>query len=211
MVAGLRLHQTFTIEPGTNIPIFEVSLPKGGVLAVSFGTTTNHPAMAGAPPAKISEHRKLSERLALQRKKESELLSNYSEGNPVVTRLRAEIAESMKQKEALENEVVDPHQRRINLAGTNLAIIRELVAAGRVSKRELAEAERDLAVAQARGDSVTIARANLQFAEYILTLAREQSKVGRISVSELRSAEMQHAIAELELNQASKSSPPKQP
>jgi len=93
---------------------------------------------------------------------------------------------------------------RIQLARDQLAVARERVAVGKATPMEVVEAEHKLAVAEARGDAVTVARANLQLAEATLAGARKRYEAGHIPQSELRSAEGQRAIAEIELKEALK-------
>jgi hypothetical protein len=102
----------------------------------------------------------------------------------------------------------DGTQRRITLARQQLEAVQELANAGRVSRQELAEARRDLRIAEARGDAVMEAQAKLKFAEEVLQAARKLAS-DRISSQEMRRLETQQAVAEIELQQALRKMPVK--
>jgi hypothetical protein len=196
-VAKQRLHQTFAMEPGTENSLFEVPLPKGGVLAAAFGAKLKDAATVDATPEKVAEYKAVSTRLDTLRSREVELLSQYTEQHPFITRIREQIAENEKKKKALETEVTDLHGIQIRLARDQ------------IGDHEVAKAERDLAIAEARGDAVAIGRANLRFAESAVMTARRRHEAGLISRTELQQVEGQHAIAALELQKALRVMPPR--
>jgi hypothetical protein len=95
-------------------------------------------------------------------------------------------------------------ERRIRLAREQLEAVQQRVDAGAAGQQQLAEALRDLEVAEARGDAEKEARAKLKFAEEALQLARKRFEAGVVSAQEMRAAESRQAIAEIELQQALK-------
>jgi serine/threonine protein kinase len=104
-VAQRQLHQTLAIAPGDEVFLFEASLPKGGVLAAWFGATVRVSSTASFPPEKLAEYKATSARLDALRARETELLSRYTENNPLVVRVRDEIAEKERKKSALEKNL----------------------------------------------------------------------------------------------------------
>ena len=97
---------------------------------------------------------------------------------------------------------------RIRIARDELADARAKLAVGRINQLEFAGAEHKLAVAEAHGDAVAVARANLKFADISLAAARNRFVAGLIPQAEMRTAEGQRAIAEIELKAALKNAPP---
>ena len=90
----------------------------------------------------------------------------------------------------------------IRLAHDNLRSMQERFKAGTGSREELSAAERDAAIAEARGDAVLIAKARLAFATENLTRLRENYKAGVISGEEFRNGEIEKNRAEMELLKA---------
>jgi len=88
---------------------------------------------------------------------------------------------------------------RIRMAQEKLDIVRKQQAANVVALEQVVEAEHQLAVAEARGDAVAVAQANLLYADYIASLARKRFEAGVIAAPELREAENQRALREAEL------------
>jgi serine/threonine protein kinase len=209
-VAKSRLYKTLAMQPGTETPLFDVPLPKGGRLAASFGAKFKDTSTVAASPEKMAEYKAISVRLDTLRSQEKELLARYTEQNPLVIRIREQIAENERKKKALEVETNDLHAIQIRLARDQLAETRKRFNIGLIGDDEVAKAERDLAVAEARGEAVAIARANLKFAESALMTARKRHEVGLISGTELRQAEGQHTSAALVLHRALNRIPPRQ-
>jgi serine/threonine protein kinase len=109
---------------------------------------------------------------------------------------------------ALEKEPAtpdsDPHAAQIRLATEALKEARQRFDSGLISRQELAHAERDLALAKARGDARSMASAELKLAQTILEIVRQQFDAGVLSASELREAEMKVATAEANVKAALK-------
>ncbi len=91
---------------------------------------------------------------------------------------------------------------RIRLARAELARVQQLYAEHVISRRDVAAAERKLAVAEARGEPVAVARANLETAEEELRTAQAEFAAHVISSSTLREAEGRHELAAAELRSA---------
>ena len=102
-------------------------------------------------------------------------------------------------------ELDEADEIRIRLAREQFKEAKQMTEAGAGSQQFLADAERRLAIAEARGDAVAVARANLKFADQALRVARASFEAGVISAPALRIAESEQAIAELDLKAALKS------
>jgi serine/threonine protein kinase len=105
-------------------------------------------------------------------------------------------------RRAAEGETID--EARIRMAREQLDAARQLFESGRIGQREFAEAEHRLSVAEARGDAVAVARANLAFANAALTIGKKHFEAGVISAPEYKVLQNQQAIAELELKETQK-------
>ena len=88
------------------------------------------------------------------------------------------------------------------LARDRLADVRSRMAVGQASPSELALAEHDVAIAEAKGNPVTVARANLALAKSNLEDARKKFEVGVIPSGELRAYEATNTLAEIDLREA---------
>ncbi len=75
-------------------------------------------------------------------------------------------------------------------------------AVGAISPLEVAATARDLAVAEARGDGVAIAEANVKYARLVLDVTEKQHDVGKATTLDLRGAEATNTIALIELDEA---------
>ena len=106
---------------------------------------------------------------------------------------------------ARSTELDEADEIRIRLAREQFKEAKQMTEAGAGSQQFLADAERRLAIAEARGDAVAVARANLKFADQALRVARASFEAGVISAPALRIAESEQAIAELDLKAALKS------
>lgn len=102
-------------------------------------------------------------------------------------------------------ELDEADEIRIRLAREQFKEAKQMTEAGAGSQQFLADAERRLAIAEARGDAVAVARANLKFADQALRAAKENFEAGVVSAPALRIAESEQAIAELDLKAALKS------
>jgi hypothetical protein len=90
----------------------------------------------------------------------------------------------------------------INLARQELDEVRKRVEVGMAATLDLARAERDVAVAEARGDRLKIAEAKLKYSNLNLEAARRRLDAGRMTTSEFRAIEAEQALARLELEAA---------
>ena len=90
----------------------------------------------------------------------------------------------------------------IALAREHLAAVRVQLLRGAATDLEISAAERDLALAEARGDAHKIAEARLGYAEKRAGLIRERFKTGTASAAELSEAELAFNAAKTELLQA---------
>ncbi len=91
---------------------------------------------------------------------------------------------------------------QIDLARQRYDEARAREAVGAISPLEVAATARDLAVAEARGEAVAIAEANIKYARLVLESTRKQHEVGKATTLDLRGAEATHMIAEIELTEA---------
>lgn len=98
-------------------------------------------------------------------------------------------------------------ERRIELAREQLEAVQQRVRAGAATQRELAEAQRDLEIAEARGDAAKVAEAKLKFAKDDTRLTRQRFEAGVVSAGEMREAELRQTIAELDVEEALKGTP----
>ncbi|MBI3417636.1 MAG: protein kinase [Verrucomicrobia bacterium] len=76
------------------------------------------------------------------------------------------------------------------------------VKVGVLAPLDVAKTERDLAIAEARGDAVKIAEANLKFAEPNFESVKARLAGGKATSEELRTAEAERDIAKIELEEA---------
>ena len=90
----------------------------------------------------------------------------------------------------------------IALAREHLAAVRVQLLGGAATGLEISAAERDLAIAEARGDARKIAEARLGHAEKRAGLIRERFKTGTESAAEMNEAEIALNAAKTELLQA---------
>jgi hypothetical protein len=93
---------------------------------------------------------------------------------------------------------------QIRLARERMDEAQKRLAVGAISPLDAAAAERDLAVAEARGDTVAIARANLKYAALSLEAAQQQHRNGKLTTLELHGAEATNEIARIQLAEALK-------
>jgi len=93
---------------------------------------------------------------------------------------------------------------RVRSLREQLDAARQLFESGRIGRKEFLEAEHRLSVAEARGDSVAIARANLTFANAALAIGKQHFEAGVLSAPEYKILQNQQVIAELELKEAQK-------
>jgi hypothetical protein len=91
---------------------------------------------------------------------------------------------------------------RIRIARDQVDIARQRQAIGLISAEQVAEAELQLAIAEARGDAIAAARAHLNFADNALTVTRKKFEVGLVASHDLKAAENRRALAEAELKAA---------
>ncbi|HZJ15837.1 MAG TPA: protein kinase [Chthoniobacteraceae bacterium] len=90
----------------------------------------------------------------------------------------------------------------IRLAHEQLDVARLQAANGLVSPLEVLKAERDLAIAEARGDAVKTAEAKIKYARIHASYARTALEVGTASPAELNEAERELNAAQIELEQS---------
>jgi hypothetical protein len=90
----------------------------------------------------------------------------------------------------------------IQLAQERLSQVRHEYDRGSATPQEVAEAEGELALAEARGDAVKQAEARLDTATKILQLTEPFYKAGQVSYAELSRAKQRKLEAELELQRA---------
>jgi hypothetical protein len=212
-VAKTLNQKTFRLELGERQQLFTLQDSAGRSLSAAITVV----AQSATPRVELlddenqQEYRKLQARAATLQDKVQKLEQQFSSENPVLQRAQQELRDAEKSLQALQKklETTAPLQtgaieRRITLAQQQLEAVQRRVDTGVASQLELAEARRNLEVAEARGDAVVEARAKLKFAEYALQVGRKRFEVGTISAQELRSIESQHAIAEIELQQALK-------
>jgi tRNA A-37 threonylcarbamoyl transferase component Bud32 len=93
-------------------------------------------------------------------------------------------------------------EARVRMAREQLDAARQLFESGRIGRKEFLEAEHRLSGAEARGDAVAIARANLTFANAALAIGKQHFEAGVISAPEYKILQNQQAVAELELKEA---------
>ena len=222
---GIDLRQkSFRLELGEEKLLFDFYPEQGGSLKARIKVTpplteTPLPDRLAQQPARsaasgsvenVTEYQAVSARLDTLRSRESELLTKYTDQHPFVARIRKEIADNEEKKKALEISGDDLYAIQIRLARDQLAETRKRFDIGLTGDQEVAKAERNLAVAEARDDAVAIAKANLKFAESALMTARKRLESGLLSATEVRQAEGQRAAAAVELQRALRRIPPRQ-
>ena len=121
---------------------------------------------------------------------------SHAEAESALARDRARIDD--EKTSALQNE-------RIALANQRLSRVRSLFENGTASSIEVAAAERDLAIADARGDVRKIATAKVSYTEKRVELVREQFKLSTVSEEGLNAAETALNEAKTELLNATHS------
>jgi hypothetical protein len=82
----------------------------------------------------------------------------------------------------------------VRLLQQRLEDLRTRYSAGEVSTGEVVKAVRDLALAQARGDTVAFAQANLDYADWLLEVARKEGNDAKIWAAELSRAQALLAV-----------------
>lgn len=103
-----------------------------------------------------------------------------------------------KPREPLQEEA-------IRLAEERLEGVRRQVEAGLAARSDMAAAQRDLAIARARGNAVSIAEARLRFAEENLAATEARLRAGVEAPAEFTAAQIALNTARAELERAQKS------
>jgi hypothetical protein len=96
----------------------------------------------------------------------------------------------------------------VSLARERVASTRRRFENGVASSLDLVAAERDLAIAEARGDARKIAESKVRFAEQQVDVLRQQFQVGAASEDDLNAAETALNAARRELEAARKTGKP---
>lgn len=91
------------------------------------------------------------------------------------------------------------YDEAVQLARQNLEMTRKRFEAGISSSLDVTKAERDVAVAEARGDTLRTAKARLAYAEQALALIQERVKSGLASTEELHAVQNDKIEAEIEI------------
>ncbi len=105
---------------------------------------------------------------------------------------------------ALQDEAVRIARERLNIVKTNV----ESAVAPAI---EQTAAERDLAIAEARGDAVKIAEARIAYAEVRLVMLKANAQAGNVSASDVLEGEEALNNARLQLEEARRKSAPPPP
>ncbi len=125
-----------------------------------------------------------------------------NEARRLVAALNRQLDANATTNPAVANDSVA--DARIRLALEQLDAARQLFESGRIGRKEFLEAEHRLSVAEAHGDAVAIARANLTFANAALAIGKQHFEAGVLSAPEYKILQNQQVIAELELKEAQK-------
>jgi|GEM_PF-6856786 len=91
------------------------------------------------------------------------------------------------------------YEEAIQLARQNLDMTRKRFEAGLCAALDVTKAERDVAVAEARGDTLRIAKARLAYANQALELVRHRVESGLASTEELHAVQNDKIEAEIEI------------
>ena len=94
------------------------------------------------------------------------------------------------------------HQWEIGVARKRLEIVRRQFENGTAPQIQVAEAERDLAMAEANGDARKLAIAKVEYAEKRVALLHELHEAGTSGTDELNAAENALSVARVEKSQA---------
>ena len=112
------------------------------------------------------------------------------------------VAESSENARLAATQLAAFHEWEIGVARNRLEILHRQFENGTATQIQVAEAERDLAIADANGDARKIAIAKVECAEKRVALLRELQKVGASSTVELNAAENALNVAWVEKSQA---------
>ena len=120
------------------------------------------------------------------------------------TRVASErmLAQSQENQAQLALAMRGDQDEAVALAREHLAAVRVQLLSGAATDIEISAAERDLAIAEARGDARKIAEARLGYAEKRAGLIRERFKTGTASAADMSEAEIALNSAKTELLQA---------
>ena len=121
---------------------------------------------------------------------------------PPVAASQRVIAHSRENQAQLAAAMRGDQDEAIALAREHLAAVRVQLLSGAATGLEISAAERDLAIAEARGDARKIAEARLGYAEKRAGLIRERFKTGTASAAEMSAAEIALNSAKTDLLQA---------
>jgi len=91
---------------------------------------------------------------------------------------------------------------QIQLARQRYAEAKSRMAVGALTPLEVAAVDRDLEVAEARGDAVAVAEAVAKYSRLAVETTRKMHEVGKATALDLRGAEATNSIAEIELIEA---------
>ena len=112
------------------------------------------------------------------------------------------VAQSRENQAKLAAVMAADQDEAIALARERLAAVRVQFDSGAATSIEMSAAERDLAIAEARGDARKIASAKMRHAEKRLNLVREEFKTGTASSAEMNEAESALNAARLDQSKA---------